>query len=83
MDKVAKLLGRNHQADGCCCLVTQSCPTLVMPWTVAHQAPLSMGFSRQEYWSVLPFASGEEIQSPVWIAFSLGPPLGQRETRGP
>ena len=83
MDKVAKLLGRNHQADCCCCLVTQSCPTLVMPWTVAHQAPLSMGFSRQEYWSVLPFASGEEIQSPVWIAFSLGPPLGQRETRGP
>ena len=25
------------------------------PWTVAHQAPLSMGFSRQEYWSGLPF----------------------------
>ena len=24
------------------------------PWTVAHQAPLSMGFSRQEYWSGLP-----------------------------
>ena len=28
---------------------------LVTPWTVAHQAPLSMGFSRQEYWSGLPF----------------------------
>ena len=27
---------------------------LVIPWTVAHQAPLSMGFSRQEYWSGLP-----------------------------
>ena len=27
------------------------------PWTVAHQAPLSMEFSRQEYWSVLPFPS--------------------------
>ena len=27
------------------------------PWTVAHQAPLSMGFSRQEYWSGLPFPS--------------------------
>ena len=27
----------------------------VTPWTVAHQAPLSMGFSRQEYWSELPF----------------------------
>ena len=26
-------------------------------WTVAHQAPLSMGFSRQEYWSGLPFPS--------------------------
>ena len=27
------------------------------PWTVAQQAPLSMGFSRQEYWSGLPFPS--------------------------
>ena len=27
------------------------------PWTVAYQAPLSMGFSRQEYWSGLPFPS--------------------------
>ena len=27
----------------------------VTPWTVAHQAPQSMGFSRQEYWSGLPF----------------------------
>ena len=35
-------------------LVTQSCLTLVTPWTVAHQDPLSMGFSRQEYWSRLP-----------------------------
>ena len=38
-------------------LVTKSCPTLVAPWTVAHHAPLSMGFSRQEYWSGLPFPS--------------------------
>ena len=29
----------------------------VTPWTVAYQAPLSMGFSRQEYWSGLPFPS--------------------------
>ena len=29
----------------------------VTPWTVAHQVPLSMGFSRQEYWSGLPFPS--------------------------
>ena len=33
-------------------LVPKSCLTLVTPWTVAQQAPLSMGFSRQEYWSV-------------------------------
>ena len=31
------------------------------PWTVAHQAPLSMGFSRQEYWSGLPFFSPGEL----------------------
>ena len=38
-------------------LVTKSCTTLGTPWTVARQAPLSMGFSRQEYWSGLPFPS--------------------------
>ena len=38
-------------------LVAKSCPTLMTPWTVAHQAPLSTGFSRQEYWHGLPFPS--------------------------
>ena len=37
-------------AHCCCCWVTQSCLT-VTPWTVAPQAPLSMGFSRKECWS--------------------------------
>ena len=37
--------------------VAQSCPTLVTPWTAAYQAPLSMGFSRQEYWSGVPLPS--------------------------
>ena len=37
--------------------VSKSCLTLATPWTVACQAPLSMGFSRQEYWSGLPFSS--------------------------
>ena len=37
--------------------VTQSCLTLGDPWTAAHQAPLYMGFSRQEYWSGLPLPS--------------------------
>ena len=40
--------------------VAQSCPTLRTPWTAAHQAPPSMGFSRQEYWSGVP------LPSPVW-----------------
>ena len=31
------------------------------PWTVAHKAPLSMGFSRQGYWSGLPFPSLEDL----------------------
>ena len=38
-----------------CCLVAQSCLTLCNPWTIACQAPLSLGFSRQESWSGLPF----------------------------
>ena len=34
------------------------------PWTVAYQAPLSMGFSRQEYWSGLPFPSPGDLPNP-------------------
>ena len=36
----------------------------VTPWTVAHQAPPSMGFSRQEYWSGLPFPSPADLPNP-------------------
>ena len=42
--------------------VAQSCLTLSNPWTAAHQAPPSMGFSRQEYWSGLPLPS---LKSPI------------------
>ena len=45
-------------------VVTKSCPTLVTLWTVACQAPLSLGFSRQEYWSGLPFPSPGNLPSP-------------------
>ena len=34
------------------------------PWTVAHEAPLSMGFSRQEYWSGLPFPPPGDLPDP-------------------
>ena len=45
-------------------LVAQSCLTLATPQTVARQAPLSMGFSRQEYWSGLPFSSAGDLPNP-------------------
>ena len=35
-----------------------------VPWTVAHEAPLSMGFSRQEYWSGLSFPSPGDLPNP-------------------
>ena len=34
------------------------------PWTVAQKAPLSMGFSRQEYWSGFPFPTPEDLPNP-------------------
>ena len=59
-------------------LVTYSCPTLCNPWAIAQQAPLSMEFSWQEYWSGLPFPSPRdhsdsriEFGSPVLKSASL------------
>ena len=46
-----------------CCVVIKSRPT-VTPWTVAHQTPLFLGFSRQEYWSRLPFPSLGDLPDP-------------------
>ena len=43
-----------------CSVVTDSANS----WTVAHQAPLSMGFSWQEYWSRLPFPSPGDLPDP-------------------
>ena len=45
-------------------LLAKSCLTLATPWTVNCQAPLSMGFSRQEYWSGLPFPPPEDLPDP-------------------
>ena len=66
-------------------MVVKLCLTLATPWTVAHQSPLSMGFSRQEYWCGLPFSppgdppdSGIEHPSPALQADSLPlSPLGR------
>ena len=45
-------------------LVTNSCLTLAIPWTVTRQTPLSIGVARQEYWSELPFPSPEDLPDP-------------------
>ena len=45
-------------------LVAKSCLTLRTPWTVARQAPLFMGFSRQECWSGWPFPSPGDLPNP-------------------
>ena len=39
-------------------------PLFSTPWTIAHQAPLSIGFSRQEYWSGWPFPSPGDLPDP-------------------
>ena len=45
-------------------LVTKSCLTLATQWTVTCQTPLSMEFSRQEYYSGLPFPSPGDLPDP-------------------
>ena len=66
-------------------LDSQSCLNLVTPWTVACQAPLYMEFSRQEYWSELPFPlpgdlpdPGIKPSSPILPSgfFATAPPSG-------
>ena len=48
----------------------QSCPTLATSWTAAYQAPQSMGFSRQKYWSWVPYIS---LRAYIYIFFFFGP----------
>ena len=47
----------------------------VTPWTIAHQAPLSMRFLKQEYWSGLPLPSPEDLPDPGIESASLGSPV--------
>ena len=53
---IRQCVDKNHDSDfslisHVCVKSLQSCPLFVPPWTTAPQAPLSMGFSSQEYWS--------------------------------
>ena len=48
----------------CVCAVLSCVQLFVIPWTAAHQVPLSMGFSRQEYWSGLLFSPPGDLPDP-------------------
>ena len=56
----------------CVCVYARVCSfshsvvsnSFATPWTIAHQAPLSIGFSRQEYWSGLPFPTPGYLPDP-------------------
>ena len=58
------MIHNSKPKDGGGCLVTKSCLTLVSPWSIARQAPLSMEFFRQEYWSGLPFPAPGDLPNP-------------------
>ena len=60
----------------CVCQLLSHVRLFVTPWTVARQASLSMGFSRQEYWSGLPFLSPEELPNPGIKPWSLASQAG-------
>ena len=53
-------------AERCVCVLSHfsHVQLFATPWTVAHQAPLSMGFSRQEYWSELPCPLPGDLLNP-------------------
>ena len=55
---------RHHQRPSCVLSHSAFVLLFVIPWPVAHQAPLSMGFSRQEYWSGLPFPPLGDLPDP-------------------
>ena len=48
----------------CVCWSLSRVRLFVIPWTAAHQAPLSMEFSRQEHWSGLPIPSPKDLPNP-------------------
>ena len=61
----------------CVCMLSHSVTSnsFATPWTSVHQAPLSMGFSRQESWRGLPFPSPGDLPDPGVEPASLAPPV--------
>ena len=74
------LYKKHSQSSGCAsylCVLSRSVTSDAAPWTLAHQAPLSMGFSRQEHWSGLSFFPPVDLRNPGIKAASPVSPAGQ------
>ena len=75
LTELQKIILNSLSGSSCVlCSVAQSCLTLWNLWTVAHQAPLSVEFFRQEYWSGLPFPAVGDLPNPRIEPASLGSP---------
>ena len=59
-----KSINERVRSMRCMCVCSVMSDSLGPPWTVARQAPLSMDFFRQEYWSGLPFPSPRDLLNP-------------------
>ena len=73
---VEKVLENEQEADKKK-MFASLCNLRVTPWTIAHQAPLSMRFSRQEYWSGLPCTPPGDLPNP---GINPGPPALQADS---
>ena len=71
LDLVVNYKCMDFKSDMLSAKLLQSCPTGVTLWTVAHHAPLSMGFSRQKYWSGLPCSPPGDLPDPGFEPASL------------
>ena len=72
LTKYLTVLPSNPFFPLCVCAQSMSCVQLLAtPWTVAHQAPLSMGFHRQDYWSRLIFPTTGDLHNPGMGPVSL------------
>ena len=69
----------------CACVLSCFSPVrlFVTVWTVAHQAPVSMEFSRQEYWSGLPFPSPGDLPDPAIKPMTLALQAGSLPSEPP
>ena len=65
------------------CSVAQVVSDSETPWNVAHQAPLSTGFSRQEYWSALPCPTPGDLPDPRIEPVSPASPVLQADSFPP